>query len=273
LPIFGTPIKLWFMAKKALPKSKNAHGIPDYIVQRVRQPIPVNSGVVFGSTPVLSFGNAQCATVATLGLNPSVREFLDMNGEEWTDELRRLATCRSLGIKDLSLASEKTIRQVVEDCNDYFHRKPYKKWFDQLEVILKTVGASYYDDSSACHLDLVQWATEPTWGHLKPPHIRTQLLGSDGPFLLQQLQNEQIKLLLVNGMAVIRRLRKLAPINFQEQSPLSVRAYQPTKLFVGTLYDRILVVGWSTNLQSSFGVTNELRKELAIRVSKIVRSN
>lgn len=259
------------MVKKALPKSKNAHSIPDYIVQRVRQPIPVDSGVVSGSTPVLSFGNAQCATVATLGLNPSVREFLDMNGEELTDELRRLATCQSLGIKDLSLASEKTIRQVVEDCNEYFHRNPYQ-WFDQLEVILKAVGASY-DDSSACHLDLVQWATDPTWGHLKPPHIRDQLLGSDGPFLLQQLQNEQIKLLLVNGMQVIKRLQKLALINFHEQSPLSVRAYQPTKLFIGTLYDRILVVGWSTNLQSSFGVTKELRNELATSVAKIVRSN
>jgi hypothetical protein len=53
--------------------------IPDYIVQRIRRPIPVNRGVVAGSTPVLSFGNAQCAAVATLGLNPSVREFLDMN--------------------------------------------------------------------------------------------------------------------------------------------------------------------------------------------------
>jgi hypothetical protein len=186
---------------------------------------------------------------------------------------RRLATCQSLGVKGLSRASDDVVRQVVEECNTYFHRNPYGQWFDQLERILAAVDNSYYDDSSACHLDLVQWATDPTWSRLKPPHIRAQLLGSDGPFLLQQLRNEQIKLLLVNGMGVIRRLQKLALMNFREKSPLSIRAYQKLRLFVGTLFDRVRVVGWSTNLQSSFGVTNELRNELVARVAEIVRSD
>jgi hypothetical protein len=61
-------------------------------------------------------------------------------------------------------------------------------------------------------------------------------------------------------------------VNFQKEFPLSVPAYQEPKLFVGTLFDRVGVVGWSTNLQSSFGVTNELRSAIANRVAEIVRS-
>ena len=34
------------------------------------------------------------------------------------------------------------------------------------------------------------------------------------------------------------------------------------------IFDRIRVVAWSTNLQSSFGVTGELRDELADEVEK-----
>jgi hypothetical protein len=246
--------------------------LPDYIVQRVRRPIPANSSVVPGSTPVLSFGNVQRATVATLGLNPSVREFLDKNGAELAGPSRRLSTCQSLGIKSLSCASDDTVRQVVEECNAYFQGKPYNQWFNQLESILAALKVSY-KDSSACHLDLVQWATNPTWSRLKPANVRSQLLRADGPFLLEQLRNEKIKLLLVNGKGAFVQLQKLTAMSFREKSlNLSVRVYQKPVLFVGTLFGHVRVVGWSTNLQSSFGVTNELRSELACRVAEIVRS-
>lgn len=243
--------------------------IPDYIIQRVRQPIPINSGVVPGSNPVLSFGNAQRAIIATLGLNPSVREFLDKNGKELTGPSRRLATCQSLGVKILSIASEDAVRQVVEECNDYFQREPYQ-WFNQLQnFILKELDASYYD-YSACHLDLVQWATNPTWGSL-PSNTRKQLLKADCPFLLEQLRNEKIKLLLVNGTGVFVHLQKLTAMKIHEESPISVRA-KKTRLFVGTLFDHVGVVSWSINLQSSHGVTNDMRSVIANRVAEIVRS-
>jgi hypothetical protein len=242
--------------------------LPDYIVYRVRRRTPVNSGVVPGSTPVLSFGNAQSATTATLGLNPSRREFLDDNGAELTGSSRRLATLQSLGLEDVSRASEGAIRQVVEDCSAYFQRNPYRRWFDQLESVLRAVGASYYG-RSACHLDLVQWATDPTWRRL-PRSAREQLLEADGAFLLQQLRNEHIRLLLVNGMTPVRQLERLASLTLVEQHRLSACSYQPTRLFVGNVFDRILVVGWSTNLQSSFGVTNVVREQLADRVAEIV---
>ncbi|MFM8396378.1 MAG: hypothetical protein ACKOAH_01000, partial [Pirellula sp.] len=39
-----------------------------------------------------------------------------------------------------------------------------------------------------------------------------------------------------------------------------------TKMYAGTAFGRLVIVGWSTNLQSSFGVSRQLREELARRV-------
>ena len=136
--------------------------MPDYIGQRIRRPVPSDSCVVPGSTPVVAFGNARSATVATLGLNPSKNEFRERNGNELVGTSRRLATHRSLGMSCLANAPVSMIEQVLQDCDTYFQRKPYHWWFDQLEMVLQGCGTSYYD-GSACHLDLVQWATNPTW--------------------------------------------------------------------------------------------------------------
>jgi hypothetical protein len=127
-----------------------------------------------GSTPVLSFGNASHAAVATLGLNPSRQEFLDRNGRELGDTARRFETLASLGAPTLDSAPEAMVHRVVNACNGYFEGNPYRGWFDQLEAVLQSVRASYYD-GTACHLDLVQWATDPVWSKL-PSAVRNRLL-------------------------------------------------------------------------------------------------
>ena len=242
--------------------------VHDYIADRIRCPIPHESHVVPGSTPVVSFGDAQSAGVATLGLNPSRIEFLDSNGRELLGSSRRLATHRSLGTSNLPGAEHALVAQVLDDCNSYFDREPYRRWFDQLEIILRACGVSYYN-GSACHLDLVQWATDPTWGRLRPATIRNRLLDADAPFLIEQLSNENIQLLLVNGMGVAHHLRRTIGTSFKELDPIVGFAYRDTRLFIGTILDRVRVIAWSTNLQSSFGVTAALRAEIADRVAKL----
>src|SRR5262249_40842193 len=120
-------------------------GIVPYIEQRLRRPAPHNCHVVPGSTPVISFGPASTAGVATLGLNPSRVEFLDDAGRERTGAQRRLATHRSLHTSDLVHARPEVLEQVVADCSSYFRRNPYRRWFDQLERVLTECGASYCD--------------------------------------------------------------------------------------------------------------------------------
>jgi hypothetical protein len=238
--------------------------IPAYIEARIRRTPPPGCCIVPGSTPVVSFGNAQTATVATLGLNPSRLEFLDDDGSELTGDVRRLATHSSLGTADLSTAPADAVAQVLADCNSYFQRRPYR-WFNRLRPMLETCGASF-DDGTACHLDLVQWATDPTWGKLRPASTRKQLLAEDAAFLAEQLKNERLRLIMVNGMAVIRELRRTLAPDLDELEPIVGYAHVDTRLFAGSVFGRVRVIGWSTNLQSSFGVTTELREELANRI-------
>ena len=155
--------------------------VPEYIETRIRQLPPEGLPVVPGSTPVVAFGEVRKAMVATLGWNPSKVEFLDRNGKELAGAERRLETLSSLGESNLSSASPDAIRRVFEGCNDYFHRCPYRKWFDVLEKILRPLGASYYT-GTACHLDLVQWATDPTWGKLRGD-LKKNLVEADLSFL------------------------------------------------------------------------------------------
>lgn len=136
-------------------------GLADDVAARVRQD-PLAAAVP-GSTPVLAFGNVRSARTATLGLNPSRLEFLDARGAELTGPQRRLETLRSLGVASLADADGEIIDRVVAGCDDYFKRAPYRRWFDQLDYVLGALGDSYYG-GTACHLDLVQPATDPVWG-------------------------------------------------------------------------------------------------------------
>src|SRR4051794_16684783 len=136
--------------------------VPSYTAARIREPAPAGVPAVRGSTPVVAFGGVGTARVATLGLNPSRIEFLDGNGRMLAGDGRRLETLPSLGCADLTSAPDATVERVLAGCNGYFRRRPYN-WFNKLERVLRYVGASYFDDT-ACHLDLVQWATDPVWG-------------------------------------------------------------------------------------------------------------
>ncbi len=240
--------------------------LPDYIEQRIRRPVPSGAFVVAGSTPVVSFGNSRTADVASLALNPSRVEFVDRHGNELVGDDRRLATHTSLGIDDLGAAPIQCVEQVLADCDDYFGRNPYRRWFNVLEGILNGCGVSYYD-GSACHLDLVQWATDPTWGQLPTRAVRRELLDADAEFLSKQLSNENIRLLLVNGARVSHELTRSLGVEWTEQVPIEGYGRYATRVHTGSLGCGTQVIAWSTNLQSSFGVSNALKSELADRVA------
>lgn len=242
--------------------------VPIYIEKRIRRPIPAESNVVAGSTPVVAFGNARSTAVATLGLNPSRREFLDNRGEELIESKRRLATHKSLGSSELSNASDGQVKQVLLDCDSYFQRNPYWNWFQDLEDILRRCGASY-KDGSACHLDLVQWATDPTWSKLKPNKLKHQLIDADAGFLRKQLINENIELLLVNGNGVIEQVRRKFGASIEQVDYIDGLWHYPVRFYVGQIFGQVRVISWSLNLQSSHGVTNELKLAVAARVADI----
>lgn len=238
-----------------------------YIEQRIRRPVPPYACVVPGSTPVVAFGEFRRAAVATLGLNPSRIEFVDHDGREFTGAARRLATVASLGVRQLSSASLAAVAQVLSDCEGYFRRRPYMRWFGQLVSILTACGASYHD-GTACHLDLVQWATDPTWAKLEPASLRRQLITADAAFLMEELRNERIRLLLVNGNGV---WSELSCQDVQEHAPIAGLGWRNIRIFTGML-EGVRVIAWSANLQSSRGVTTAQRQELAQRVAALAEA-
>ncbi len=242
--------------------------IPAYIDLRIRRSMPAGCSIVPNSTPVISFGNCLTAKVATLGLNPSRKEFLDDRGQLLFGSERRLATLPSLKVTSLDNATAEAVEVVLKECFDYFHRRPYSAWFNYFAPILKCCGVSF-EDGTACHLDLVQWATDPTWARLQPA-VRQELLDADAEFLAQQLQNENIRLLLVNGSGTLRQLLQVFKLDLKQVDTIPARV--PCRLFEGMLFERIRVIGWSTNLQSSFGVTSTLRMELAKRACAMVHA-
>lgn len=234
--------------------------IPNYIERRIRQPIPPGLCVVPGSTPVVSFGNSLTAKIATLSLNPSHREFQDKDGCELIGGERRLATHKSLGVSDLASAPPIVIKQVWRECQEYFHGRSYG-WFNQLERILDVCGTSYCE-GSACHLDLVQWATKQIWTKL-PCATQSCLLKRDIPFFKEQLLNENIKLLLVNGRSAKQGFesafgKKLSKLPSLQANGKTIRLYE------GRVLDQVQVIAWSAFVQRgvSVGTVHLLAKQV-----------
>jgi hypothetical protein len=237
--------------------------LPEYIEIRIRKRPPDSLPIVPGSTPVVAFGDVRNATVATLGWNPSKLEFLDRDGNELTGQHRRLETLSSLNQADLSLAPIEAVNAVFNGCNHYFQQRPYRRWFDRLEKILSPLGKSYYN-VTACHLDFVQWATDPVWRDLERP-VKEHLLEADLAFLRQQIIQERIELLLLNGSGIAKTCVKLLGVELTESaSPAGGR------LFDGHTPQGVRVIGWSQNLQSSFGVSNEYIGSVAATIRTLL---
>jgi hypothetical protein len=248
--------------KGAMPDK--AATMPAYVEARIREPIPPDCCVLPYSTPVVAFGNPQRSRVATLGLNPSRVEF-EVRGVELDGALRRFETLRSLGIEQLTDAPTAVVEQVWQRCNNYFHGNPYR-WFTRLEEVLQAVEASYYTDT-ACHLDLTQWATDPTWNGLERS-AQQRLVRDDAAFLKTQLRAEPITLVLLNGRSVLRAFERVLGGRLQRSDTNVADASVTTTLHTGEI-ESVRVIGWSTNLQSSFGVTRELRAKLARAVAQL----
>lgn len=221
---------------------------PDYLVERALQVPGPGLCVVAGSTPVVAFGDPVAASVATLGINPSGREFLDGAGGLLGGRERRLATLASFDVgcyEDLTPAHGES---VVDECASYFERRPYGRWFDPLDRVLRgALGVSYHD-RTACHLDLVQWATDPVWSGLGDG-VRNALLRQDAAFLRRQLARPDLRLVVVNGGAVVDQTQALGLVRWRKVDTLSG---PPVQVLVGEA-NGTRFVGWTCNLQSTPG--------------------
>lgn len=193
-------------------------------------------------------------------------EFQGTDGNLLPEAVRRFETIASLGVESLHEAPAAAMAKVLASCEAYFDpgHHPYRRWFNQLEPILNAAGASYYD-RSACHLDLVQWSTSPVWRDLGDSAKR--LLLDDGVlFLRDQLEQAPIRTLLINGSGVATIFEERMEVKLME-APGTIAEGRVRTRFSRCAFGKVQVIAWSANLQSSFGVTNGLRKRIASMVS------
>jgi hypothetical protein len=161
--------------------------------------------VLTGSLPVVSFGDPSRANVATIGLNPSDSEFMD--GDRWlSGSKRRLHSLVSLEASAPPDLDDEQVRVATQACYDYFTGNWLRTWFGPLEHLLGAAGVGSFLDGSACHLDLVQWATRPKQSRL-PTGAWKRLVEADVGFLSWQLATYRPRALLANGSGVVRGLR------------------------------------------------------------------
>ncbi len=228
---------------------------PDWLIARVRHdPSSLPGLVVPGSTPVVCFGDQRSARVATLGINPSFREFVDSDKRLLTGTKRRLETLESLGAERLSELNDEQVRRLLDGCYDYFQHNPLD-WFDALGPVLDQVGASY-KARSACHLDLVQWATSKAWKDrgLEEAHRRA-LLSEDAPFLIKQLTWDRpgagpLELVLVNGDTCYKQCKAVG-VRWSEPDRQVFEGKPAT--FWWAKWHGVRLLCWSTNL--AYGAT------------------
>lgn len=246
------------------------------LLDRLDNKILLKAKVIPWSSPIPSFGDLSCSTVATLGLNPSNREFVDINGKELDGDFRRFHTLKSLGIRNWSNADVKHRKMILDSCSKYFYQNPYDGWFKGLDRIISGTKASYYDKTiKACHLDLIPYATACKWTELSAQQ-RLLLLSLTGDTLGLLIKDSPIRLLILNGKTVIENLQVVAGVNFKKEiisdwmlprkSGVGVKgfAYRGTISEVAGIHLRrkVHVLGFNHNIQSSFGVTTQVKNSI-----------
>lgn len=246
------------------------------MIDYLDSPVLKDFDVLSWGSPIPSFGDATTARVATVGLNPSWREFLDETGSELEGADRRFHTLNSLDLDSWVHADSGHLRLILQSCHEYFRSNPYDAWFGVLDAVIAGTGASYYgSEPSACHLDLIPFATTRRWNDLTGWQ-QARLLELSNDLLLHLLRESTIQLLILNGRGVVTRFESVAGVELSGQSMKEwtlprrggagvVGAAYTARIntLAGTPLDNeLLVLGFNHNLQSSYGVTRNVIRSI-----------
>lgn len=224
---------------------------------RLRQPPSASS--VPRSLPVLFFGDLFTAGVATVGLNPSNKEYLGRGGVELEGATRRFETLTSLGVADRSSLTDEQCDRAIQRMRTYYQPgKPIYGWFRALHRVTRAMRYSY-EVGEVAHLDLAQEATNPTWSKLAQtsPAEFEALRSSDLPFLRWQLEAFPLHTVICNGRTVFNEVCRLIGGQVKGEGKL-----QRITWYVGdaTLSGRrVRLAGWNLPLArpTGLGATGE----------------
>jgi hypothetical protein len=248
------------------------YGLMGTLVDRLDRSSERYASVIPWSCPVPFFGGLLSAVVGTVGINPSQREFVDARGSELEGNDRRLPTLGSLALDRWRHADATHLRDIASACSSYFGRNPYDRWFGVLERILAPAGFTLYGSApTACHLDLVPFATCCRWTALSS-FERRDLLFTCGDYFARLLELSGVRTLVLNGQSVVGQFQLLAGLQLEVRKvtgwslhrsgsgPVVGLCYSGEVETIGsvTLARPVRVLGFNHNLQSSFGVSGNV---------------
>ena len=242
------------------------------LINRLDSPAISGTGVIRWGCPVPSFGDLSASRVATVGLNPSNREFVDEKGDELQGVSRRFHTLQSLGLSSWSDVDARHMLLILQSCCDYFQSNPYDRWFKRLDQVIAGAKTSYYEPSStACHVDLIPYATSTKWAELSPRQ-RAALLDLAGDTLGLLLRGSSVRVIVLNGSSVVEHFKVIAGVRLErlrmsewslprssgrDVAGFSYKGVVDTISGISLGYS-LLVLGFNHNIQSSYGVTRDV---------------
>lgn len=201
---------------------------------------------------MLFFGDLFGASVATVGLNPSDREYLTRGGEMLSGSSQRFATSKSLGASDRVALTDVQCDQAIDVMRNYYEEgKPvYGSWFNALTRVVVGFGVSFRERSAA-HLDLVQEATTPVWSGL-PDAEKQALLERDLPFLAWEIGAYSLTTVICTGKTVGDHVRRLFGVTTDAEGTLARIRWWAGHAEVG---DRVVgFAGWNYPLARATGL-------------------
>ncbi len=254
------------------------------LVDGLDKPEMSTACVIPWACPVPFFGDLLASRVATVGINPSNLEFLDDEGNELDGTHRRLHALRSLGLRSWADVNDRHLSKIFEGCRIYFQNEPYD-WFTKLDQVVAGAGASFYADGgrpSACHLDLVPYATDSKWSQLTSRQHRSLFDIVPDDLLGLLLRGSPARVLILNGRSVVKRFETIAGLRLKSrQMPAwslswSSQPDRPGIAYWGAvdtlcgveLRKKVTVLGFNHNLQGTFGMTSEVIAAIRNWISK-----
>ena len=223
--------------------------IEDRVIERAMAQYQKAPELIEFSTPVVSFGYPGNAKVATLGINPSSNEFQIGSGNKnpLTGDSKRLVDTETLGASQPEALTRDQAVRVIEGCYLYFERNPYD-WFDDLQDYALNPTGTSFKSGSACHLDLVQWATDPVWQDKRmPKETKKLLLEKDKDFLEYQLTAYNFQYVFLNGSTVLEQVEKLNLIRLEKVGEVRFnKAGTKSRIVAGEIGNKKFI-GWGIN--------------------------
>lgn len=239
--------------------------------------------IVEWACPVPFFGDPRRARIATVGINPSNKEFVDDLESPLIGLDQRLPTRQSLGLHRWEEATAREVKAIDSACRRYFDGNSYDRWFAVLESVLNGAGATFYGlGADACHLDLVPFATTQKWGKLSAVS-RRKILGASIDLFARIVADTDIHTLVLNGRSVVEAFRAVSAESAlqamevcQWQLPRGTGSPVGGIAYRGVIHDiygyqlarPMKIIGYNHNLQSSFGVTAAVKQSISKWVAR-----